>query len=72
VSKPLTQGLGSDVGACTGQDGTLDSFHIGDTQFGASPVNYFNGLLDDVRVYNRSLSATEIQQLYKLGSVTVK
>ena len=27
----------------------------------------FKGKIDDVRVYNRALSATEIQQLYKLG-----
>jgi len=28
---------------------------------------YFNGSLDDVRIYNRALSATEVQQLYKMG-----
>ena len=28
---------------------------------------YFDGLLDDMRVYNRSLSAKEIDALYKLG-----
>ena len=27
----------------------------------------FNGSIDDVRVYNRALSATEITQLYNLG-----
>jgi hypothetical protein len=27
----------------------------------------FNGTLDDVRVYNRALSASEVQQLYNLG-----
>ena len=27
--------------------------------------NYFNGLIDDVRIYNRALSATEIQQMYQ-------
>jgi hypothetical protein len=29
---------------------------------------YFNGSLDDVRVYNRALSAAEIKQLYDQGS----
>ncbi|HWB33937.1 MAG TPA: LamG domain-containing protein [Candidatus Paceibacterota bacterium] len=29
--------------------------------------SYFNGIIDDVRVYNRALSAAEIQQLYLLG-----
>ena len=30
--------------------------------------HYFNGLIDDVRIYNRALSATEIQQLYSATS----
>ena len=29
---------------------------------------FFNGLIDDVRYYNRILSAEEIQTLYKMGS----
>ena len=28
---------------------------------------YFNGNIDDVRIYNRALSATEVLQLYNLG-----
>lgn len=28
---------------------------------------YFNGALDDIRIYNRVLSATEVKQLYNLG-----
>ncbi len=28
----------------------------------------FGGTIDDVRVYNRALSATEVEQLYKMGS----
>ena len=28
---------------------------------------YFNGLIDEVRIYNRALGATEIQQLYSAG-----
>lgn len=31
-------------------------------------TNDYNGLLDEYRIYNRSLSATEIQNLYELGS----
>jgi hypothetical protein len=37
---------------------------------GAEPQfnqNYLNGTLDDVRIYNRALSATEIKQLYNAG-----
>jgi hypothetical protein len=35
----------------------------------ASLADYFTGSIDDVRVYNRVLSAAEIAQLYKQGSV---
>jgi hypothetical protein len=31
----------------------------------------FNGAIDDVRIYNRVLSATEVKQLYNLGRTTV-
>jgi hypothetical protein len=33
----------------------------------ANASQYFNGLIDDVRVYNRVLSAVEIQAIY--GSI---
>src|SRR5881296_1766116 len=41
---------------------------------GRNPVyddDYFNGKIDDVRIYNRALSATEVKQLYNLGAATV-
>ena len=28
---------------------------------------YYNGLIDDVRIYDRALSAAEVQALYNLG-----
>src|SRR3989338_4371857 len=31
-------------------------------------ANFINGLIDEVRIYNRALSATEIQALYKSGA----
>ena len=34
------------------------------------PGNEFNGLIDDVRVYNRALSSDEIKRLYKIGATT--
>ena len=46
-----TSSGGSDVGSYSGCPGS----------------NYFNGSLDDVRVYSRALSANEVQQLYNLG-----
>lgn len=33
----------------------------------ASAASFFYGTLDDIRIYNRSLSSTEIQQLYHEG-----
>ena len=38
-------------------------------RIGADPNNrlYFSGTLDDVRLYNRALSATKIKQLYNAG-----
>jgi hypothetical protein len=34
---------------------------------GEGPDGYFNGSIDDVRIYNRALSASEITQFYNLG-----
>ena len=48
-------------------DAGADPFLIGVT-----PVDYANGLIDDVRIYNRALSATEVKQLYNLGTVIIK
>jgi hypothetical protein len=31
------------------------------------PEGVFNGQLDDVRIYNRALSASEVKQLYNAG-----
>jgi len=31
----------------------------------------FSGAMDDLRIYNRALNATEIQQLYELGTVNI-
>jgi hypothetical protein len=42
--------------------GTIDYAFIGKSQFTADP--FFDGSVDEFRVYNRALSATEIQQLY--------
>lgn len=33
--------------------------------------NYWNGYIDEVRIYNRSLSASEVQDLYNLGSTHI-
>jgi hypothetical protein len=43
-----------------------DDLYIGMTG-GVYYTNEFNGTIDDVRIYNRALSAGEIWQLYQLG-----
>jgi len=40
--------------------------------FSIGGVTYFDGLIDEVRVYNRALSADEVLQLYQIGSRKVK
>ena len=45
----------------------LDVCNGGQLKFGAAWVQYpdfFNGLLDDIAIYNRALTAAEVQQLY--------
>jgi hypothetical protein len=37
---------------------------------GAGYAGFYNGLIDDVRVYNRALSSAEINQIYTSGSFT--
>ena len=44
--------------------GTPDSIFIGYGHFAVEP---FVGRIDDVRVYNRALTAAEMQQLYSMG-----
>jgi Concanavalin A-like lectin/glucanases superfamily/CARDB/Bacterial TSP3 repeat len=41
------------------------TFYIG--RHGSDNASYFDGALDDVRIYNRALSATEVIQLYTLA-----
>jgi hypothetical protein len=45
------------------------SLLIGRGKSGANPIFGFTspGGMDDVRIYNRALSATEVQQLYNMG-----
>lgn len=61
---------GVQTGSSTDFSGNLPSvagdLHIG-ADYESTPGNFFNGSLDDVRVYDRVLSATEIKQLYNMG-----
>ncbi len=56
----------SDVVALTDTSAIADSLTVG------YAGTYFNGLIDEVRVYNRALSASEITDLYRLGLARMK
>ena len=61
----INGGQQTDTDADTGgMTNTSPSFVIGSLRVGTWP---FNGKIDDVRVYNRVLSADEIRLLYNLG-----
>ena len=59
------------TGLNTGRVKTVSAF-AGDNYQGIGGGGYgrFNGSVDDVRVYNRVLSATEVQQLYAIENST--
>ena len=44
----------------------VNTFNVGDIGSGYN-IGYFNGLIDDVRIYNRALSAAEISAMYNGG-----
>jgi Concanavalin A-like lectin/glucanases superfamily len=61
---------GVPVGSTSGCSGALASSGF-DVDIGRnsaySPNDYFSGTIDDVRIYNRALSAQEIQELYQMS-----
>ena len=47
---------------------STDDVGIGATIGGGGPIAIFNGLIDEPTIYNRALSAAEIQAIYNAGS----
>jgi hypothetical protein len=60
---------GVDTGTTTSYNGTLKPNPASNLIFGklSSNVYYYTGQLDDVRVYNRGLTAAEIADIYSAG-----
>jgi uncharacterized protein (TIGR02145 family) len=58
----------ANYGAGAPNIGSAQPIYFGYPSLQGSPT-YFNGLLDDIAIYNRALSAAEVQQLY-LGCQT--
>jgi hypothetical protein len=53
---------GSTVALRPADLGAINYAYLGKSQFTADP--YFDGAIDEFRVYNRALSATEVQALH--------
>ena len=52
----------------TGEIRTLDKYNQVVKDSATNEGSYaFNGLIDDVRIYDRALSAEEVQALYNMG-----
>ena len=50
-----------------GADTSAQNMQIG-VYAGSAATQYFNGSVDDVRIYNRVLSAQEVKELYSMGA----
>ncbi len=60
---------GTAVGTATGIN--LPATDTGTLYLGRDSTNYFNGTLDDVRMYSRALAASEVAALYNVPVVSV-
>jgi hypothetical protein len=70
IERTVTTGAYSDP-AYFSENLASDLPIIGSGYFGGTYFQSPFGAMDDVRVYNRTLSPTEVAQLYKLGSVKI-
>jgi hypothetical protein len=55
-----------DTGTLTPIGNGTGTIEIG--SFGSGGSYNLNGLIDDVRIYNRALSPDEVEQLYQMGN----
>lgn len=59
--------LAGSQSACLPQGTPTGNTVIGRGKFGGNPVDYLDGTVDQVHLYDRALSATEIKDLYDSG-----
>ena len=57
--------------SASSQTGPIDGDEFDPIQIGFANGVRMNGLIDDLRVYNRTLTAAEVKQLYNLGQVKI-
>ncbi len=65
VPRPLTMTVGPSSGGAT--DDSAQDFSFGTYGAQSNPCCFINGSIDDLRIYNRILSAGEINKLYQMG-----
>ena len=61
----------SSTAAASGALATSVAASIGGASISGSFTRFFPGTIDDVRIYNRALSAQEVAQLYAMGQATI-
>jgi hypothetical protein len=68
VDRTATQ---TKTGTYTGMRNTAAPMEIGRRLFSTNPANtvWMHGLVDEVRIYNRALTADEVKQLYRMGAI---
>ncbi len=66
VNGVLISTLNTSGSLCT----TTNNLFFGCDNMSGSLWRFLNGKLDDIAIYSRALSASEVQQLYTLGNVT--
>ena len=59
--------LAGTTSACLPQAAPTGNTIIGRGRFGGNPVDYLDGTVDNVHLYDRALPAAEITQLYQSG-----
>jgi len=70
VIAPATFTNGTNKTYWFANDSLFNTGRIGDIRFNASESYYFNGSVDDARIYTSALSGSEIQKLYTEGKTS--
>jgi len=60
--------LAGSLGVLGNADKSTGTFAVGRGKFGGKPVDFLDGAVDDTRVFDRALSASEVAALYQGGA----
>ncbi|MFH1642648.1 MAG: LamG-like jellyroll fold domain-containing protein [Nanoarchaeota archaeon] len=69
ILQSLTVQTGTNNGDWFADTDNRDNWAIGALKYNSGIVNYFNGLIDELAIWNRSLEASEILKIYKRGAI---